>query len=289
MSASATASAALTSSDVLAMLRRHYLPEGRPPAGLFAPEIGSPKGDRRADLVWMPTTVTTRDRLVGHEIKVTRSDVMAELADPTKADAWAKCCTRWWLVVADPALVDGLDVPEMWGVMAPPSGRRTRTMTVLRPAPHLAPHASDVAAGLRRLATWEMHRNRDREERLRRELQYAQGRLRSTEEQLREAQVASEGRYNPHAAAVSRILHAAEQQSTSVGLFATVREEDVIAAIVDVAATRAAATRTRWDIDHLCRTLQGLVDPLSGARKALEKAAAAGRAEMVSLEEASAR
>ena len=31
-----------TSSDMLAMLRRHYLPESRPAGGLFADEIARP-------------------------------------------------------------------------------------------------------------------------------------------------------------------------------------------------------------------------------------------------------
>src|SRR5690348_2999491 len=76
----------LTAKHMVEMLRRHYLPEGRPPAGVFAPEIGSPDGKRRADLIWMPTTIAGGTGLHGHEIKVSRSDLLTELDDPTKAD-----------------------------------------------------------------------------------------------------------------------------------------------------------------------------------------------------------
>ena len=79
-----------TARDVVAMLQRHYLPEGRPAGGVLAIEIGAPDGTRRADAVWAPFTIAGGDGLIGHEIKVTRSDVLAELADPAKADPWAQ-------------------------------------------------------------------------------------------------------------------------------------------------------------------------------------------------------
>lgn len=146
----------LAASDVVAMLRRHYLPEGRAAGGIFAAEIESPDGRRRADAIWAPWSMTAGDELVGHEVKVARSDVLAELADPMKADPWLGYCSRWYLVLARPALVDGLDVPESWGIMAPPSGRRTRSMTVIRPAPKLK--HGDTASGWRRIATWDHNR-----------------------------------------------------------------------------------------------------------------------------------
>ncbi len=64
-------------------------------------------------------------------------------------------CARWWLTLSDPALVTGIDIPETWGIMAPPSGRRTRTMTVLRPAPAL--HPIDTAPAWRRILTRQLN------------------------------------------------------------------------------------------------------------------------------------
>lgn len=140
-----------TAADLLTLLRRHYQPENRPAAGLFAPEIESPDGSRRADLIWAPTTSTGGFGLVGHELKISRSDLLVELADPAKCDPWARFCECWWLVVADPAMIDDAAIPHAWGVLAPPSGRRTRSMTIIKPAPKL--HPVEPARAFRKLMT----------------------------------------------------------------------------------------------------------------------------------------
>ncbi|MCU1418694.1 MAG: hypothetical protein JWP32_2868 [Schumannella sp.] len=142
-----------TAKEMIEMLRAHYIAPSKPASGYFCPELSSPEGNRRADLIWLPLTHTQRGEIIGHEVKVSRADVIQELADPTKADAWIRHCTQWWLVVADPKLIDGLTIPEHWGVLAPPSGRRTRTMTVLKEAPKLRPvdQAMALAAILSRL------------------------------------------------------------------------------------------------------------------------------------------
>lgn len=134
-----------TAREVENALRRHYLPENRPQAGVLVTEINSPCGRRRADAIWAPLNIGHGGGIVGHEIKVSRADVITELCDMTKADPWAKYCTRWWLTVSDPALVDGLQIPESWGIMAPPSGRRTRSMTILKDAPKLTPEEPSPA------------------------------------------------------------------------------------------------------------------------------------------------
>jgi len=129
----------LTSHDVIELLRNQYIAPSKPAGGYFCAELPDPTGKRRADLIWVPTTWQERGQIIGHEVKVSRADVVAELADPTKADAWARYCDRWWLVVSDSALIDGLPIPDNWGVMAPPSGRRRRTMTIVKDAPKLSP------------------------------------------------------------------------------------------------------------------------------------------------------
>lgn len=61
-----------------------------------------------------------RDRysIHGFEVKVSRSDWLAELADPTKAEAWARHCHYFWLVASDKSIVRG-DLPEGWGLLVP--------------------------------------------------------------------------------------------------------------------------------------------------------------------------
>lgn len=130
----------MKAAEVESLLRAHYAgTPSKPSAGYFAAEVQAPDSLRRVDALWVPLDTGSRGQLVGHEIKVSRSDVMAELADPMKADAWAKFCDYWWLVVSDPAILDGVDVPEGWGVMSPPSGRSKRLMTIMRKAPRRKP------------------------------------------------------------------------------------------------------------------------------------------------------
>jgi hypothetical protein len=135
-----------TAPGMLDMLRGHLGgAPSNPDPGFFIREIQAPESTRRADALWVPLDSQHRGQLWGFEIKISRSDVLAELSDPTKADAWLRYCDRWWLCVADPRHVDGLDIPGHWGILAPPSGRSKRLMTVIRQAPELKPAARDVA------------------------------------------------------------------------------------------------------------------------------------------------
>jgi len=61
----------------------------------------------------------------GHEVKVSRSDWLTELKDPSKAEAWKRYCDRWWLVAPKGVVRD--DLPEDWGLI-------TTTKTGLRVA-----------------------------------------------------------------------------------------------------------------------------------------------------------
>lgn len=153
-----------TADQMLGMLRRHYLPEGRRPDGMFAPEIQAPQvggwNGRRADLIWQP--VTSRNHtIIGHEIKVTRQDLRHELEQPEKWRAWGDYCDAWWLVIPHLDLMAGLEIPAEWGVMLPPSGRRTRSMTIARKAARLKPKPQGPA--FRTLANWAFWRCNDAE------------------------------------------------------------------------------------------------------------------------------
>lgn len=61
-------------------------------------------------------TSATGPLLHGHEVKVSRSDWLTELRDPDKAEAFARYCDFWWLVVADKSIVRD-DLPEGWGLL----------------------------------------------------------------------------------------------------------------------------------------------------------------------------
>lgn len=122
------------------MLRAHYAgSDSKPEAGYFLTELVAPYLDRRIDGLYVPLSSQLRGQLWGIEVKVSRADLMVELNDPRKADAWLQYCNRWWLAVSDPAWLEGLEIPEHWGIMSPPSGRSKRLMTVHRMAPKLKP------------------------------------------------------------------------------------------------------------------------------------------------------
>ncbi len=73
--------------------------------------------------------------LHGFEVKVTRSDLLAELRQPEKSGAWRVYCDMWWLVVPDAALAAGV-LPDGWGLLAPGPGGRL-PLRVVRAAPQL--------------------------------------------------------------------------------------------------------------------------------------------------------
>ncbi|GAA4120556.1 hypothetical protein GCM10022215_24320 [Nocardioides fonticola] len=67
----------------------------------------------------------------GHEVKVSRSDWLTELRDPSKADAFRPYVHGWWLVAADASIVRD-DLPAGWGLMVP---HGPHTLRVVVPAP----------------------------------------------------------------------------------------------------------------------------------------------------------
>lgn len=253
------------------MLRRHYQPEYRQPAGIFAPEIGSPDGTRRADAIWMPTTVAGGAGLHGHEVKVTRADLLVELGDPTKADPWAQYCTRWWLVVPGPELVDGLDVPAAWGVMAPPSGRRTRSMTVVRQAPKLSPR--DPAPGVARLAAWLLYRTHSAALQDQSQRSYLEREVESLRRQLHTAQVTG-GSQSRHAEKVAEIVHQVEAQLRDNGVwhFRDLDTDLVVSVLVDHIATAEAADAARREVRNLIDRVRQVVEPFKQSLPELDKA-----------------
>ena len=241
-----------SSADMLAMLRRHYLPEGRPPAGLFAEEIASPCGSRRADLIWVPTTSMAAHgaRIIGHEVKVTRSDVLTELADPAKHDPWSRYCDRWWLVVSDPEIVKGLDIPDGWGVMAPPSGRRTRTMTVLRPAPKLSPENAGPA--LSRISAFVVNRVEERVRAAERDVEWRTREVDRLRRQVGELQLMGGRGRSPHEERLARIASAVQARVVDERLWGLSDEEldaAVVEAAVDLISARDAAVSTINAVD----------------------------------------
>ena len=72
---------------------------------------------RTADAIAVDLWPSTGNLIHGFEVKVSRSDWLAELRDPTKADAIRRYCDHWWLVVPEAEIVHN-DLPNGWGMLA---------------------------------------------------------------------------------------------------------------------------------------------------------------------------
>lgn len=107
---------------------------------------------RIADAIALDCWPSSGMEIHGHEVKVSRSDWLAELRDPDKAEAFRLHVDRWWLVVPDRAIVRD-DLPEGWGLMVATPGegarvvkRASRLSPVDFPRPMLAALMRAVAA-----------------------------------------------------------------------------------------------------------------------------------------------
>lgn len=128
-----------TSADLMELLKASICPPSRPSPGYVVGELQDPTGTRRADALFVPLGHATRGTLHGYEFKVSRSDLIVELRDPMKADPWMRYCTTWTLFVSDPRMIEGLTIPDEWGIVAPPVSEKRRALQVIRTAPKLHP------------------------------------------------------------------------------------------------------------------------------------------------------
>lgn len=89
--------------------------------------------------------------IAGVEIKVSRNDLVRELANPVKQESVFKHCDYFWLAVGDESIVRDGDVPETWGLLVPARGGKK--LKVAKDAPRLKPEPLSrpfLAAILRR-------------------------------------------------------------------------------------------------------------------------------------------
>jgi hypothetical protein len=77
------------------------------------------EGQRSADCLALSTWPGRGISLYGFEIKASRGDVKKELKNPQKAEAMAKLCDRWYLVLGHASLIEESEVPKNWGVLVP--------------------------------------------------------------------------------------------------------------------------------------------------------------------------
>lgn len=121
-------SESMMATDLLARLKRHYIKPGElMPGGMFLPEVTL--GSRRADALYVGFFRSRGKFLVGHELKVARSDWLHELDQPEKAEVWAQECHQWYAVAPSTAIVRPEELPHGWGLMVP--GRSKTRMDIV--------------------------------------------------------------------------------------------------------------------------------------------------------------
>ena len=87
---------------------------------------GSDFGGRRCDLIAMGVWRSTNDQIIGHEVKVSRSDWVRELQQPENSDAFIPYCHRWYIVAASGIVKPG-ELRGSWGLIeAAKNGRSIR-------------------------------------------------------------------------------------------------------------------------------------------------------------------
>lgn len=88
---------------------------------------------RTADALAMSLYPSRGLHLSGIEVKVSRTDWLKELADPSKADEIAQFCDFWYVAVGDINIIQLGELPPTWGLIAP----KGSGMTVVKEATKL--------------------------------------------------------------------------------------------------------------------------------------------------------
>jgi len=117
----------MTEREVLDLLRlRCSFTGGNGPRWAFIEHVRNAAGfdaGRTCDAMALDLWPCKGLELHGHEIKCSRSDWLAELRDPEKANAFRPYCERWWLVAADNTIVKPGELPPGWGLMVVTNGK----------------------------------------------------------------------------------------------------------------------------------------------------------------------
>lgn len=129
--------AKMTAKQLVERLRASLVKPGDDmPGGMFMTEVTL--GSRRIDGLYCGFFGSRGRFLRGYEVKVARSDWLAELDQPAKAEAWEQNVHEWWIVAPDTTIVRPEELPHGWGLLVPDPNPRTKTrmLTVVKAERH---------------------------------------------------------------------------------------------------------------------------------------------------------
>ena len=135
-----------TEATLTALLRAKY--SGQKWA--FASQVADGTGyarSRTADGLAMGLWPSEGLHLHGFEIKVSRSDWLKEIQDPTKSLAFSRHCHFWW-IVAPADIVKVEELPAEWGLQCPTTAGNLRVKKAASHCPQPVPVDHDFLAAI---------------------------------------------------------------------------------------------------------------------------------------------
>lgn len=96
---------------------------------------GFNRAERYTDLMALSTYPSRGLRLIGCELKSSRSDLKKELTSPDKAREMQQWCDAWYLVLGRADLIQDGELPPKWGLIVPAG----KGLKVVSPAAELKP------------------------------------------------------------------------------------------------------------------------------------------------------
>jgi hypothetical protein len=250
--------AQMRATDLLARLQRHYIKPGADlPGGVFVPEVGiNGATQSRCDAIYVGFTSTSGRRLVGHELKVSRSDWQHELDQAGKADFWHDN-THQWYVVAPVGIVDPETLPAGWGLMVPSARTTTRMTVVVKAADRdVVPSWRAVRSIIARqdtLRAGAIHQARMKAR------DDAQAQIDKARRDLDASTVAS---VSPQAQRLANLIAKIDAAGRESG-WLTVADEDIVAAALDSTKARRAARDLRYRIERAVHEARSLTNPFA--------------------------
>lgn len=121
---------------MLDLVRKRHAGDG----WLVFTELGNRPGyyaNRYADAFALGVWASTKYETHLYEEKRSREDLKKELSDPTKMEGVGKYARYRWLVVSDEKIMDGLAIPDAWGILVPTVRGGQRLLKVVHKAPKI--------------------------------------------------------------------------------------------------------------------------------------------------------
>ncbi|MEM1225930.1 MAG: hypothetical protein AAGJ40_09535 [Planctomycetota bacterium] len=110
------------------MLSERYFKKGtgRNAEWVLIHEAPLPGNAGYCDMIALGVWQSTKNRIIGHEVKASRADWLKEVDQPDKSEAFSRFCNRWYIVAA-PGIVKLEELKPEWGLM-----EATRGMSSLK-------------------------------------------------------------------------------------------------------------------------------------------------------------